>query len=341
MHHADRQTPETCDAVDGRRPRPASALWYVAPQRAEHREVPLPQCAPGFAEVRTQWSGLSRGTERLVFEGRVPVSEWTRMRCPNQEGAFPFPVKYGYAAVGIVEAGPAALIGRTVFALHPHQSRFVLPVDHLMPLPDTVPARRAVLAANMETALNAMWDSGTGPADRMVVIGAGLIGCLVAALAARMPGAEVTLVDINPRRADIARHLGCRFALPYDAPIDADVVFHASATAAGLASALRCAGFEARVIELSWYGESEIAVPLGGAFHSQRLQVISSQVGAVNGARRSRWPHGRRLAAALALLADDRLDALISDEVAFDALPVTLPHLLAANTDCLAAAVRY
>jgi threonine dehydrogenase-like Zn-dependent dehydrogenase len=296
--------------------------------------------AEGEARVRTLWSGVSRGTERLVLSGRVPASEQARMRAPAQQGAFPFPVKYGYAAVGRVEAGPDDLAGRTVFALVPHADVFTAPVGALVPVPDAVPPRRAVLAANMETALNALWDGGAGPGDRIAVVGGGLVGCLVAALAARLPGAEVTLVDIEPGRAAIAAALGCRFALPAEAPEGCDLVFHASATPAGLATAIAAAGTEAAVVEMSWYGEGSVAAPLGGAFHSQRLRLVGSQVGSVAPSRRPRWTHRRRLEAALSLLSDPRLDALLDTEVAFADLPARLPALLTTG-DALGIAVRY
>src|SRR3954447_2949312 len=186
----------------------AQALWYVARHEAVLRPVMLSGPAQDEARVKTLWTGLSRGTERLVFEGRVPPSESERMRAPFQEGDFSFPLKYGYCAVGFVEAGPEALLGRTVFALHPHQDGFVAPVAMLNPVPTAVPARRAILAANMETALNGLWDSGAGPGDRILVVGAGIVGCLVAYLAAQMPGAEVTLVDVDPSRKAVAETLG-------------------------------------------------------------------------------------------------------------------------------------
>ncbi|WP_460450194.1 zinc-dependent alcohol dehydrogenase [Alsobacter sp. SYSU BS001988] len=321
----------------------ATALWCVAPGRAELRTSPLssPQDPAALATVRTVWSGVSRGTERLVAAGKVPVGEHGRMRAPLQEGEFPFPVKYGYCAVGVVEDGPEDLLGREVFALHPHQDRFVAPVSMLAALPDGVPARRAILAANMETALNALWDSGAGPADRIVVVGGGLVGLLVAALAARLPGAEVTVVDVEPARAEAARLLGAGFSLPPDAPRDADVAFHVSASPAGLATALACAGTEASVVEMSWYGEGDVPAPLGGAFHSRRLKLVSSQVGAVSPSRRPRWTHARRLAAALGLLRDERLDALITEEVAFADLPAALARILAPGAPGLATAIRY
>ncbi len=319
----------------------ALALWYAAPRECSLNEVPLPVPAGDDCLVTTLWSGLSRGTERLVFEGRVPASEHERMRAPFQEGQFPFPVKYGYCAVGRVDAGPPEMLGRIVFCLHPHQDRFIVPLRSLTPVPDAVPARRAILAANMETALNAHWDAGSGPADRIVVVGGGVLGLLVAWLAARLPGSEVTLVDVEPGRAALATALGFAFATPDAAPRDADLVFHASATAAGLATAVAAAGTEARIVELSWYGEGAVPAPLGGAFHARRLQLISSQVGMIAGSRRVRWDHARRALAAMALLADDRLDALITDEIAFRDADRRVPELLAAGAAGLTAAICY
>jgi catechol 2,3-dioxygenase-like lactoylglutathione lyase family enzyme/NADPH:quinone reductase-like Zn-dependent oxidoreductase len=301
----------------------------------------LPALAPGQARMRMLWSGISRGTERLVFQGRVPESERERMRCPGQEGDFPFPVKYGYCAVAVVEDGPADLIGQTVFTLHPHQDVFDASVAMLTLVPPHVPARRATLAANMETALNAHWDAGSGPGDRIVVVGGGVLGLLVAFLSARLPGADVTVVDTDPSRAEIARSFGCGFAIPAEAPDDADLVFHASASAGGLATAVAAAGFEARIVEMSWYGEGTVAAPLGGAFHSRRLQLISSQVGQVSASRRARWDYGRRLRTALALLADNRLDALITEEIAFEDASTLLPDLFSPAYRSLTAVLRY
>lgn len=316
-----------------------TALWYAAAGECVLNTEELPAPAPGECLVRTLWSGISRGTERLVFEGRVPESEYERMRAPLQQGAFPFPVKYGYCVVGTVDAGPDELLGRTVFCLHPHQDRFVVSADRVTPLPEGLSARRAVLAANMETALNAHWDAGSGPADRIVVVGGGVLGLLTAYIATRLPGAEVTLVDLDEGRAGLARALGCRFALPADCPQDADLVFHASASAGGLATAIGAAGFEARIVELSWYGEGSVAAPLGGAFHARRLQLISSQVGQVSPSRRARFGYARRMQAALALLADERLDGLITDEIAFKDAPARLPVLFAGAG--LTAVLRY
>lgn len=319
----------------------ATALWYEAPRECALNEVPLPPPGPGDCLVRALWSGISRGTERLVCEGRVPPSEFDRMRAPFQQGEFPFPVKYGYCSVGIVDHGPADFLGRTVFCLHPHQDFFVAPADRLTPVPPEVPARRAILAANMETALNAHWDAGSAPGDRIVVVGGGVLGLLVSFLAARIPGAQVTLVDRDPDREAVAARLGVAFAAPAQAPSEADLVFHTSASAEGLATALDCAGFEARIVELSWYGEGDVAAPLGGAFHARRLQLISSQVGHIPPKRRARWDYARRSRTAMALLADDRLDALITTEIAFRDAAEAVPRLLTCGAAGLATAICY
>lgn len=323
---------------------PASrALWYASRGRVELREAPLDERGPADALVRTFYSGVSRGTERLVFNGLMAAPERARMACPLQEGEFPFPVKYGYCAVGVVEEGPEELAGRTVFLLGPHQDRIVVPSARvaLAEVPAAVPARRAILAANMETALNAVWDSGAGPGDRIVVVGGGVLGLLVAFLVSLIPGTEVTLVDVDPARRPLADLFGVRFAKPLDAPGDCDIAFHASASAAGLACALACCGDEAAVVELSWFGDEDAAVPLGAGFHARRLRLISSQVGMVAASRRPRWSHGRRLGKALSLLADGRLDALITAEVAFADLPRELPRILAPGAPGLMTAVTY
>ncbi len=319
----------------------ARAFWTVAPGCGEIRPEPLP--APGADDVlvRSLHSGISRGSEALVFHGQVPRPEYERMRAPFQQGDFPAPVKYGYCAVGVVEAGSEGLLGKEVFCLHPHQDRFVVPAAAVVPLPDGVPAGRAVLAANLETAINGIWDARIGPGDRVAVVGAGAIGALVAWLAGRIPGAEVTLVDILPQRDRLAASLGVAFSLPEQAAGERDVVIHASGSEAGLATALGLAGNQARVVEMSWYGDRRPAVPLGAAFHSRRLSLIGSQVGQLPPERQPRWSHRRRLGLALELLAAPALDELISGASPFDALPEDLPALLQGRSDVLCHRVDY
>jgi threonine dehydrogenase-like Zn-dependent dehydrogenase len=308
----------------------ARAFWVAEPGRGEIRAERLSAPKAGEALVRTLFSGVSRGTEALVFQGRVPSSEYLRMRAPFQAGEFPAPVKYGYCNVGVVEHGPNELRGRHVFCLYPHQTRYVVPATALHPLPDAVPPARAVLAANLETAVNALWDLSPRIGDRVAVIGAGTVGCCVAWLAARIVGVEVELVDIDERKDAAARALGVAFRAPAAATREADVVVHASGTAAGLNLALELAGREATVLELSWYGDAAPAVSLGGSFHSRRLTLKSSQVGAIAPAQRARWDHARRMELTLRLLAHAELDALVSGESRFDELPAVLARLAAA-----------
>jgi NADPH:quinone reductase-like Zn-dependent oxidoreductase len=319
----------------------AEALWYNRPGQAEIRQEALAPPGPGEVRVRALYGAISRGTEALVLGGRVPESEFGRMRAPFMAGDFPFPVKYGYATVGRVEDGTVSLLGRTVFTLHPHQNFFNIPASAAVVLPENLPPQRAVLAANMETALNAVWDAAPGPADRIAVVGAGVVGCLVAYLCGRLPGAEVTLIDINPAREELAQTLGVGFARPEAARGECDLVVHASGNAAGLGTALALAGEEATVLEMSWYGNAQVTAPLGGAFHIRRLRLISSQVGRIAPSHRPRWTHGRRLAAALALLTDTRLDVLLAPAVVFGDLPRRLPDILDAGNGILCQPITY
>lgn len=319
----------------------ARALCYSAERTCEMRDVAI-AAGPEDVLVETLWSGVSRGTERLVFEGRAPESEWTTMRAPFQQGDFPFPVIYGYAAVGRVVSGPDGYSGRHVFALHPHQDRFAVPASAATPLPPGLSPRRAILAANTETALNAIWDAGAAPGDRIAVIGAGALGLLTSAILSRIPAVNVTLTDIDSTRAVAADNIGVTFVSPDELSDDHDIAMHSSASAGGLAKAIGCLGFEGRLVEMSWYGDASPPAPLGGAFHSRRLTLTSSQVGHVPPARRARWTRKRRLETALDLLAgDDRLDSLITDEIAFDEAPAQMPAVLAPGAPGVATAIRY
>ena len=313
----------------------------TAPGRGEIRGETLRPPADGEVVIRAMYSGISRGTEALVFSGRVPPSEWDRMRAPFQEGNFPAPVKYGYSMVGRVERGPDALTGRLVFVLHPHQTRFIVPADDVHVLTDGIDPPRVVLAANLETALNGVWDSRPHVGDRIAVIGAGTVGCLAAWLVSRIPGCDVELIDINPRRATVARALGVRFAEPPAAARDADLVIHASGAPEGLELALQVAGVEARIVELSWFGDRTVPLSLGGAFHARRLTIESSQVGRIAPSQRPRWDTRRRMQLVLVLLRDPRLDVLISGESEFEELPEVMAKLAREPGDALCHRIRY
>ncbi|MEU8299997.1 zinc-binding alcohol dehydrogenase [Micromonospora sp. NPDC048909] len=321
--------------------REAHAFWLRTPGQGEIRPVTLPAPGPDEVLVRTCYSGVSRGTETLVFAGRVPADQYAVMRAPFQEGDFPAPVKYGYLNVGTVEQGRADLLGRTVFCLYPHQTGYVVPAEAVVPVPDGVPPARAVLAGTVETAVNALWDAAPLLGDRVSVVGAGMVGCCVAALLARFPGVRVELVDTDPSRAGIAGALGVDFASPADAATGRDLVVHASASAAGLQRSLELLRPEGTVVELSWYGDRPVELSLGGVFHSGRLSIRGSQVGAVAPARRGSRSFTDRLALALDLLDDPAFDALITGASRFAELPDVLDRLTSGELPALCHLITY
>jgi NADPH:quinone reductase-like Zn-dependent oxidoreductase len=317
------------------------AFWVVAPGYGELRKEIMPARGEHEARIRTLYSGVSRGTESLVFSGCVPESEYQRMRAPFQEGDFRYPVKYGYASVGEVTDSAGDWPGKAVFCLYPHQQRYIVPIDALYLVPPTVPASRAVLAANLETALNAVWDCAAAPGDRIAVVGGGSVGCLAAWLLGRIPGCDVELIDTNPHRRAIAKALGVAFALPDAARPDADVVLHTSGSPEGLILSLRLGAFEATICECSWYGTRPVTLPLGEAFHSRRLTLKSSQVGHVAPSHRLRWTRRRRMELALSLLTDPVLDLLINSEGRLENLPHAMKRLTQAPGDTIFHRVSY
>ena len=319
----------------------ARQFWIEAPGRGAVLDARLPERRDGEVSIRALYTGISRGTEALVFRGGVPPSQYQAMRAPFQEGDFPGPVKYGYSSVGRVVEGPDDLDGKVVFCLYPHQDRYTVPRSAVTPVPAGVPPGRAVLAANMETAVNVLWDARPAVGDRIVVVGGGVVGLLCAWLCRGLPGAELTLVDPNPARAPVAEALEIPFRTTPPAEADADLVIHASGHPDGLAAALAVAGVEGVIVEASWYGDRSVPLPLGEAFHARRLTVRSSQVGRLAPARTPRWDHARRLALALTLLADARLDVLITGEDRFEELPAVMARVSRAPGGTLCHRIRY
>ena len=317
------------------------AYWLREPGVGEIRSATVPEPGPDDVLVRTIRTGVSRGTETLVFRGGVPSSQFDVMRAPFQEGDFPGPVKYGYLNVGVVETGPAELVGRTVFCLYPHQTRYVVPAAAVTVVPDGVPPARAVLAGAVETAVNAMWDAGPLIGDRVAVVGAGMIGCCVTRLLARMPGVRVTLVDVDRSRADLAAALGAEFAVPEEVSGERDLVVHASATSAGLQTALDLLAIEGTVLDLSWYGDTSVDISLGGAFHSRRLTIRASQVGMVSPSRRGSRSTTDRLTLAMELLRDSAFDALLTGESSFRELPDVMRRLADGTLPALCHTITY
>jgi NADPH:quinone reductase-like Zn-dependent oxidoreductase len=319
----------------------ARAFWVRSPGQGEIRSMVLPVPGPDEVLVRTLCSGISRGTETLVFRGEVPASQYDAMRAPFQEGDFPGPVKYGYLNVGVVELGSSALLGRTVFCLYPHQSAYVVPAEAVVVVPHSVPPERAVLAGTVETAVNALWDAPPLVGDRVSVVGAGMVGCCLAAVLARFPGVTVELIDVDPGRAAVAGKLGVDFATPEEAKDGRDLVYHCSATTEGLSTSIGLLAKEGAVIELSWYGDREVSLALGGSFHSGRLSIRASQVGTIAPARRGSRSHADRLALALDLLRDATFDALVTGDSSFDQLPEVLAGLAAGTRPALLHLITY
>jgi threonine dehydrogenase-like Zn-dependent dehydrogenase len=319
----------------------ALAFWLREPGAGEIRSVSLPEPGPDEVLVRTLRTGISRGTEALVFQGRVPPSQYRAMRAPFQEGRFPGPVKYGYLNVGVVEVGPPTLQGRTVFCLYPHQTAYVVPARSVVVVPDGVPPSRAVLAGTVETAVNALWDAAPLVGDRIAVVGAGMVGCCVARLLSRFPGVQVTLIDVDASRAGTAAALEVGFALPADAVAGCDLVLHTSATSAGLQRSLDLLAPEGSVIDLSWYGDTDVTLALGGAFHAGRLSIRASQVGRVAPARRANRTTTDRLELALDLLRDEAFDALITGSSCFETLPEVMASIASGATRALCHTITY
>jgi len=305
----------------------ATAFWIEKPGVGLLRHEQLPRVGEGDVLVRTLYTGVSRGTEASVFGGHVPVSERERMRAPFQTGDFPGPVKYGYLNIGVVGRGPESLVGTTVFTLYPHQSAFVVPAGAVTPVPRDIPARRAVLAGAVETAINVLWDAAPMVGDRISVVGAGMIGCCVARLARGIPGVSVTLVDVDPAREVVADQLGVSFSDVAAAPQDQDIVINTSGSGTGLQLALETVVTDGTVIEASWYGDRPATLMLGADFHSRRLTIRSSQVGAVASGRRGTRTTRERLVLALKLLRDPAFDAVLTGESSWRTLPEVMKSL--------------
>ncbi|MET3811486.1 dehydrogenase [Arthrobacter sp. UYEF3] len=319
----------------------ATAYWTVGPEKGELRREELPPPGPGEALVRALYSGISKGTEMVVHNARVPECVAKEMAAPHQAGSFPSPVKFGYLSVGVVEDGPADWLGKTIFCLHPHQDRYVVPVEYLTEVPDNVPARRAVLTGTVETAVNALWEAGPRLGDRVAVIGAGLVGGMVAQLLGTFPLGRLQLIDVDPAKRAFAQTLGIDFSHPDDALPDCDIVIHCSAAQSGLERALQLVGDEGEIIEMSWYADRNVTLPLGEDFHARRLSIRASQVGVVARARRHRRTNADRLKLAVSLLSDPVFDTFLTGTSGFSELPDVVQRLSDGSLDALCHVIGY
>ena len=298
----------------------ARAFWLAAGGRGLIRAEALPDPPADWCVVKTRFSAVSPGTERLVALGRVPVSLREEMRCPYMGGHFPFPVKYGYSLVGEVVSGPADLRGRAVHVLHPHQDICVVRREDVRPLPAGLPAERATLASNLETAVTAVWDSGAVLGERALVVGFGIVGSLIARLLSLSPGIDLEIVEPRRDRRMLAERMGFK-AFPEPGPGAFDLAFDAGGTPAGLQAAIDRVGVEGRVVAVSWFGARPVPLVLGGSFHSRRKRIVASQVSRIPGFLAPRWDVRRRTELVFRLLDRPEFDLHLSPPIPFSGLP--------------------
>jgi 2-desacetyl-2-hydroxyethyl bacteriochlorophyllide A dehydrogenase len=301
----------------------------------------LPNVRVGWCKIQTLYTSISPGTERLVYLGQVPEALYGEMKCLYMGGNFPYPVKYGYSLVGRITDGPEESMGKLVHVMHPHQDHCTVNFKDTYPVPQGIPPQRASLASNLETAVNAIWDSQVHIGDSVLVVGFGIVGSLVARLLSAIPGTRVEVADTHHAKVDLARKMGFTAFDPHDVSNGFDCAFHASGTPEGLQTAIDKVGFEGKIVELSWYGTRTVPIQLGGSFHSQRKIIISSQVSHLSGHQRVRWDHRRRKHLVFSLLQNPEFDEHITHSVPFTQLPATFSTLAHTPTEGLAYLVEY
>ena len=282
----------------------ARALFHTAPRSVEIKTVPTPRPAAGEVIVSTQFSGISSGTESLVYRGEVSEDTALDDTIGALGGAFRYPFAYGYACVG-----KAADSGQAVFAFHPHQDIFAARTSDLIPLPAVDPAP-ATLFPLVETALQVTLDAGTGYRDRVIVLGAGVLGLLTALLLQRS-GQRPLLAEPQAWRRGLAASLGVPAAAPEElGKQEVSLVIDASGSPDAPASALGMLAHEGTLLVASWFGAKPVVLPLGGAFHRRRLTIRSTQVSTVPARLGATWTRPRRRLEAAELMPELPLSEL-------------------------------
>lgn len=307
------------------------AVWTTGPRSLELRAEHLSPPGPHEVLVRTLVSGISQGSEMLVYRGEAPRD--LPLDLPTLAGSFAFPIKYGYALVGRVEAAGSAAtgfaLGDHVFVHHPHQEAFTVVETMPIRLPRGLDPVLGVFTANLETAVNALLDSTIHLGESVVVFGLGVVGMLIAQLLKRSGAGLVVAVDPLPARRALATVAGIDTVLSNDIDISAqvhdltqgrgaDLAIEASGHGAALQAAIDCVADEGTVLAVSWYGMKPVTLALGGHFHRGRVQVQSSQVGRVNPELAPRWDRARRTALVQHLLPSLHLAELITHRIPFE-----------------------
>lgn len=302
----------------------SKSLWFKNQFHAVMETEMLPVLPPNKKKnsclIKTLFTAISPGTEYLVYSGGVPKKLYVEMRCPYMGGDFSFPIKYGYSLVGQVLDGPTSLKGKLIHTLHPHQDYARISAEDVYVIPDGISPQRATLASNMETALNAIWDSGVNIGDKVLIVGFGIIGSLIARILSFIPQVEVDVLDVQPAKITLIEQLG--FSIyKEEKEKKYDLAFHTSGSGPGLQTSINNVGLEGKIIETSWYGDKEVNLCLGETFHSQRKLIISSQVSHLPACKSARWDYKRRKEVVFQLLLHPEFDAHITHTIAFHNLP--------------------
>ena len=296
-------------------------LWFCEPYKVEVRSCQPLAIPAGQVRVRALCSAISAGTEMLVYRGQLPSELALDVSIAQMQKNPEYPLQYGYASVGIVEAIGQGVekswLGKRVFSFAPHASHFNSESDALIELPDGIAAEDAVFLANMETAVNLVQDGRPMIGERVAVLGQGIVGLLLTAVLARFPLAELLAIEGIAERRELAKSLGASNAcspLRLDSAW-ADLIYEVSGVPEALNSAIDLAVFDSRIIIGSWYGKKSTAIDLGGKAHRNRISICTSQVSSLAPELSGRWNKERRFDVAWQMLQTIKPSRLISHQV--------------------------
>lgn len=315
-----------------------TSLYFTAPREVRIRSERVDPPGAGEILVASRLSAVSAGTELLLYRNQFPPDLLLDETIPALQRPFSYPMKYGYAVVGqVLEAGAGvdrAWIGRRVFGFHPHESHFLASPEHVVPLPEGLPAEDAVLLPSMETAVNFLMDGRPVIGERVAIFGQGVVGLMTTALLARLPLSSLVTLDRHPLRRETSVALGARLAVDPAAPDalarvqraleggsshgGADLVYEVSGNPEALNQAIAVGGFGARIVVGSWYGQKRSPIHLGGRFHRSRMHLVSSQVSTLQPAGSGAWTKARRLGVALEMIDLLRPSTLITHGYPFE-----------------------
>ena len=315
-----------------------AALVFAAPYRVELQHSTIGSPGPGEVSVRTLVSAVSSGTEMLLYRGQMPPEMRVDESIPALDGAFQYPIKYGYAAVGRVEEKGTGVqdveVEDLVFCFRPHESAFVCGETDLIKVRNGVEPEDAVFLPTMETAVNLVMDGQPLIGEQVAVFGQGVVGLLVTALLSMTPLSSLVTIDQYEQRREESLALGATCSLSPDKPDlvevlqgsrdyrGADLSFELSGNPAALDMAIKAAGYGGRIVVGSWYGTKESKLDLGGRFHRDRVRLISSQVSTIAPEWSGRWSKARRFDVAWSMIRKLRPSRLVSHAFSLEEAPL-------------------